>query len=84
MRKKIAHTEPAYSQVKLDRHVARVKATSRECIELRLMSLRAEKMVIAAKIISVPIDPPDCRLLKELCKVDNQIAKGDIELNDEI
>ena len=40
--KKIAPTKPVYSQVILDRHVAMVKAT-RERIELRLKSLRAEK-----------------------------------------
>ena len=86
MWKKIPLTEPAYSQVILDKHVARVKATSRERIELRqrLKSLRAEKMAIAAIIISVPTDPPDSRFLKELCKVDGQIAKCDIELNDEV
>jgi hypothetical protein len=78
--KKIVFTKPAYSQVILDRHGARVKAT-RERIELRLKSLRAKKMAIKAKIISAPTN---CGLLKELRKVDDQIAKGDIELNDEV
>jgi hypothetical protein len=40
--KKINLQEPAYSKAILDRHAARVKAT-REQIELRLKSLRAEK-----------------------------------------
>ncbi len=53
----------------------------RERIELRLKSLRAEKMALKAKIISAPTD---CGLLKELCKVDDQIAKGDIKLKDEV
>jgi hypothetical protein len=78
--KKIVLLEPAYLQAILIRHAERVKAT-RERIELRLKSLRAEKMAIKAKIISAPTD---CSLLKELRKVDDQIAKGDIELNDEV
>ncbi len=78
--KKIAFTNTAYSQVILDRHAARVKA-AREHIELGLKSLRAEKMAIEAKIISAPTD---CRVLKEFCEVDDQIAKGDTELNDEV
>jgi hypothetical protein len=78
--KKIVLLEPAYLQAILVRHAERVKAT-REHIELRLKSLRAEKMAIEAKIISAPTD---CGLIKKLCKVDDQIAKGDIELKDEV
>ncbi len=78
--KKMVLLEPAYSQAILVRHAERVKAT-REHIELRLKSLRAEKMAIEAKIISAPTN---CGLLKELHKVDDQIAKGDIKLKDEI
>ncbi len=63
--KKILLLEPAYLQVILDRHVESVKAT-RERIELRLKSLRAEKMAIKAEIISAPTD---CGLLKELREV---------------
>ena len=44
--KKIAPTEPTYSQVILDRHAARVKAT-REGIELRLKNLMTEKAIEA-------------------------------------
>ncbi len=51
--KKIVLLEPAYLQAILVRHAERVKAT-RESIELRLKSLRAEKMAIEAKIISAP------------------------------
>ena len=76
--KKITLSEPAYSQAIWDRHAARVKAT-REQIELRLKSLRAEKTAIEAEINSAPTD---CGLLKELREVDDQIARGDIELND--
>ncbi len=78
--KKIVLLEPAYLQAILVRHVERVKAT-REHIELRLKSLRAEKMAIKAEIISAPTN---CGLLKELRKVDDQISKGDIELKDEV
>ncbi len=79
-RKKITLFEPAYSQAIRDRHATTVKAT-REQIELRLKSLRAEKTAIEAEIIQAPTDR---RLLKELQKVDDQIARGDIELNDEV
>ncbi len=48
---------------------------------MRLKSLRAEKTAIKAKIISAPTDHG---LLKELRKVDDQIAKGDIKLKDEV
>ncbi len=78
--KKIILLEPAYFQAILIRHAERVKAT-RECIELRLKSLRAEKMAIEAKIISAPTNRG---LLKELHEVDDQIAKGDIKLKDEV
>ncbi len=77
--KKIVLLEPAYSQAILVRHAERVKVT-RKHIELRLKSLRAEKTTIEAEIISAPTD---CGLLKELCEVDDQIAKGDIQLKDE-
>ncbi len=78
--KKIILLEPAYLQAILVRHAERVKAI-RERIKLTLKSLRAEKMAIKAKIISAPTD---WGLLKELRKVDDQIAKGDIELKDEV
>jgi hypothetical protein len=76
---KIVLLEPAYLQSILVRHAERVKAT-REPIELRLKSLRAEKTAIKAKTISAPTDRG---LLKELREVDDQIAKGDIKLKDE-
>jgi hypothetical protein len=78
--KKIVLLEPAYLQAILVRHAERVKAT-RECIELKPKSLRAEKTAIEAEIISAPTN---CGLLKELRKVDDQIAKGDIKLKDEV
>ncbi len=58
--KKITLSEPAYSQAIQNRHGARVKAT-REQIELRLKSLRAEKAAIEAEITQAPTD---CGLLK--------------------
>jgi hypothetical protein len=78
--KMIVLLEPAYLQAILVGHAERVKAT-RERIELRLKSLRAKKMAIEAKMISAPTDHG---LLKELCEVDDQIAKGGIELKDEV
>jgi hypothetical protein len=78
--KKIVLQEPAYSQAFLVRHAERVKAT-REHIQLRLKSLRAEKTAIKAKLISASTN---CGLLKELRKVDDRIAKGVIELKDEV
>jgi hypothetical protein len=78
--KKIVLLEPAYSQAILVRHAERVKAT-RERIELRLKSLRAEKTAIKAKMISAPTNRG---LLKELREVDDQITKGDIKLKDEV
>ncbi len=78
--KKITLSEPAYSQAIQNRHAARVKAT-REQIELRLKSPRAEKAAIEAEITQAPTDPG---LLKELREVDDQIARGDIKLNDEV
>jgi hypothetical protein len=78
--KKISLSKPAYYQAIRDKHVARVKAT-REQIELRLKSLRAEKAAIEAKITQAP---SNCGLLKELQEVDNQIARGDIKLNDKV
>jgi hypothetical protein len=78
--KKIILQEPAYLQAILVRHAERVKAT-RERIQLRFKSLRAEKMAIKDKLISAPTN---CGLLKELREVDDQIAKGDIKLKDEV
>jgi hypothetical protein len=59
---------------------AQIKAT-REQIELPLKSLRAEKMAVEAKIIQAPTDRG---LLQKLREVDDQIARGNIELNDEV
>jgi hypothetical protein len=63
--KKITLSEPAYSQAIWDRHAAMVKAT-RERIELRLKSLRAEKTAVEAEINQAPTNRG---LLKELQKV---------------
>ena len=60
--KKITLSEPAYSQAIQNRHAARVKAT-REQIELRLKSLRAEKAAIEVEITQAPTN---CRLLKKM------------------
>jgi hypothetical protein len=55
-RKKETLSEPAYSQAIHDRHAARVKAT-REQIELRLKSLRAEKTAITSQHAKVDLKP---------------------------
>ncbi len=62
-RKNINLLEPAYSQAIRDRHTARVQAT-REQIELKLRSLRAEKTAIETKINDAPTD---CKLSRN-CK----------------
>ena len=62
------------------RHAARVKATT-ERIELKFKSLRAEKMAIEAEINQAPTG---YGLLKELQEVDDQIARGNIKLADEV
>jgi len=54
---------------------------TREQIELRLKSLRAEKTAIEAEINQAPTNRG---LLKELQEVDDQIARGNIEINDEV
>ena len=64
----------------MDRNAARVKAT-RKRIELKLKCVRLEKMAIEAKIINASTN---YGLLKELHKVDDQMAKADIKLKDEI
>jgi hypothetical protein len=78
--KKMTLSNNAYSQAIRDRYAARVKAT-RERIELRLKNLRAEKTAIESEINQAPTNRG---LLKELREVDDQIARGDIELNDEV
>jgi hypothetical protein len=61
--KKITLSEPAYSQAIRDMHATRVVKATREQIELRLKSLRAEKMAIEAEINQAPNNHG---LLKEL------------------
>jgi hypothetical protein len=78
--KRIIPPEPAHSQAILDRHVSRVRAT-KDRIELKLRGLRAEKLIIEAEI---QVAPTDCDLLKEMREVDDQIAKGEIELANEV
>jgi hypothetical protein len=78
--KKINILEPAYSQAIWDRHAARVRAT-REWIELKLRSLRAERMAVETKIDDAPTNHG---LLKDLQEVDSKIAKGNIQLNEEV
>ncbi len=77
--KRINPPEPAHLQAILNRHAARVKAT-KERIEMKRKGLKSEKMAIEAEIQVAS----SCALLRELREVDNQIAKCNIELNDEV
>jgi len=79
--KKIVPTEPTYSQVIKDRHDARVKAT-KDRIELRLRGLTTEKAAIQAELLAG--SSSDRTLLRELRDVENQMAKADIKLIDEV
>jgi hypothetical protein len=78
--KRIIPPEPVHSQAILDRHAASVRATKNR-IELKLRGLRAGKLAIEAEI---QVAPTACGLLKEMREVDDQIAKGEIELADEV
>jgi hypothetical protein len=78
--KRIVPLEPAHSQAILDRHVPRVRAT-KDRIELKLRGLRAKKLAIEAEI---QVAPTDRGLLKKVREVDDQIAKGEIELANEV
>jgi hypothetical protein len=71
--------EPAPSQVILDRHAASVKAT-KDRIELKLKVPKSEKAAIEAEIQVASTHA----LLKELREVDDQIARAEIELTDEV
>ncbi len=77
--KRINPPEPAHLQAILDRHAAKVKAT-KERIELKLKGLKSEKMAIEAEI-QVALSHT---LLRELREVNDQIAKCNIELTDEV
>jgi hypothetical protein len=77
--KRISPPEPAHLQAILDRHAARVKAT-KERIELKLNGLKSEKAAIEAEIQVAS----SRTLLRELREVDDQIAKCNIKLTDEV
>ncbi len=79
-RKKIALLEPTYSQAILDRHAEWVKAT-RDRLNLKLTSLKTEKAAIAEEIKD---DSTNCVLLQEMREINNDIAKGKIDLKDEV
>ena len=78
--KKIIPSEPTYSQAIKDRHTARVTAT-KDRIELRLRGLTTEKAAIQAELL---VSPSDRTLLRELREVEDQMAKAEIELIDEV
>ena len=72
--------EPTYLPFILARHEERIKATM-DCLNLKLTSLRDKKVDIAAKIAA---DPGNRSLKKELQEVNDDIAKIEIELKDEV
>ncbi len=78
-RKTIALLEP-YLQAILDRHAERVKVT-RDHLNLKLTSLKTEKAAIAEEIKA---DSTNCALLKEMREINDDIAKGKIDLKDEV
>jgi hypothetical protein len=78
--KKIALLEQTYLQAILDRHAKRVKAT-RDHLNLNLTSLKTEKAAVAEEIKA---DSTNCALLKEMREINNNIAKGKIDLKDEV
>jgi hypothetical protein len=78
--KKIALLEPTYLQAILDRHAERVKAT-RDHPNLKLTSLKTEKAAIAEEIKA---NSTNCTILKEMREIDDNIAKGENDPNDEV
>ena len=64
----------------LQRHAARVKAT-KDRIEIKLKGLGTEKSAIEAKLVPAPANQG---LLKEKREVKDGIAKGKIELANEV
>jgi hypothetical protein len=78
--KTIIPPEPAYSQAVLLRLAARVN-TTKDRILLKLKGLRTEQSAIQAKIMSAPTARG---LLKEMREVNDNIAKGEIDLADEV
>ena len=78
--KKFITSEPAYLQAVLTRHAARVRAT-KDRIELNLIGLRTKESEIEAKLVSTPANQG---LLKETRDVIDNIAKGEIELANEV
>ena len=67
-------------QAVLTRHAATVKAT-KDRIELKLIGLRMEESAIQAKLVSAPANQG---LYKEMREVVDNIAKGGIELANEV
>ncbi len=78
--KKIALLDPTYLQAILDRHAERVKAT-RDRLNLKLTSLKTEKAAIAEEIKA---DSTNRALLQEVHEIADNIAKGEIDLKDEV
>jgi len=78
--KKIITSEPSYSLAIKTRHAARVKAT-KDRLDLKLTGLTTEKAAIQAELL---VSPSDRALLRELREVEDQMAKAEIDLTDEV
>jgi hypothetical protein len=78
--KKTVLKEPAYLQVILARHAERVKAT-KDRLNRKLTSLKEERLEIEGKLAA---DTGKHNLRKEMREVEDDIAKTEIELKDEI
>jgi hypothetical protein len=78
--KQIVLQEPAYLQVILVRHAERVKAT-RDQLNLKLTSVRIEKVVIKGEIAANPCN--HC-LRREMQKVNDNIAKTQFKVKDDV
>ncbi len=72
--------EPVHLPFILARHSERVKAT-KDQLTLKLTSLKDERGDIANEITA---DPNNRALKKELREIDDDIAKTEIELKDEV
>jgi F0F1-type ATP synthase assembly protein I len=73
-------TDPVHSLFILTSHAERVKET-KDCLTLKLMSLRDERGDIA---IEMTANPTNRGLKKEMREIDDDIAKTEIELKDEV
>ena len=72
--------DPVHSPFILTRHAERVKAT-KDWLTLKLTSLRDERGDI---VLEITVNPNSHTLKKKLREIDDDIAKTEIELKDEV